>query len=159
MRIPGFGRAQYRLLACLILSAPGTAWASLGGSSDSITTDQTRMAVSHRSVAGARHTLALTNGGEVREYVNGSGVVYAVRWSGPGKPDLESLLGGHFARFQADNLNSSRRGPGGARRGLRRPPQVNRSDLKVVTGGRPGAFWGYAWLPANVPAGFDPASL
>jgi hypothetical protein len=154
MRIPGDGLAL--ISACLVCAVPGVAWASLGGSADSVTTDQSRMAVRQHSVAavgaGARHTLSLSNGGEVREYVNASGVVYAVRWSGPGKPDLESLLGGHFATFQSDNA-------GGARHGLRRPPQVSRSNLKVLTGGRPGAFWGYAWLPQNAPAGFDPASL
>jgi hypothetical protein len=155
MRIPVGGCAQFSILlgfSILFVMAPGAAWASLGGSAATITTDQSRMAVSGHSVAGARHTLSLSNGGEVREYVNASGVVYAVRWSGPGKPDLESLLGGHFATFQADN-------PGGAHHGLRRPPQVSRSNLRVVTGGRPGAFWGYAWLPQNAPAGFDPASL
>jgi hypothetical protein len=94
----------------------------------------------------------LANGGEIREYTNAAGVVYALRWTGPGKPDLQALLGPHFAALQADN-------PIAARRGLRRAPMVNRPDLRIVTGGRSGAFWGYAWLPQSVPAGFDPASL
>jgi hypothetical protein len=157
MRIPCIGWAYYwPALASVALIVPGVAHASLGGSADSVATDQHRMAVRQHGVAqaaaGVRHTLSLTNGGEVREYVNASGVVYAVRWSGPGKPDLESLLGDHFATFQAAN-------PGGARHGLRRPPMVNQSTLKVVAGGRPGAFWGYAWLPQNAPAGFDPSTL
>jgi len=145
------------LLASIVaLGLPQVAQASLGGSVDTITTDQSRMVVrSHavaRSGAGALHTLSLANGGEVREYTNAAGAVFAIRWTGPGKPDLEALLGAHFATFQSDN-------PAAARHGLRRPPSVNRSNLRVVTGGRAGAFWGYAWLPQSAPAGFDPASL
>jgi hypothetical protein len=135
---------------------PQEACATLGGSVDTITTDQSRMSVRMHAVAragaGNRHTLTLANGGEVREYTNAGGTVYAVRWTGPGKPDLDTLLGVHFATMQSDN-------PVTARRGMRRPPGVNRADLKIVSGGRAGAFWGYAWLPLLAPAGFDPSSL
>jgi hypothetical protein len=138
------------------LSVPQSAEASLGGGVDTIGADQARMRVQLHAVTpagtGALHTLTLVNGGEVREYTNAGGTVFAIRWTGPGKPDLESLLGVHFSTFQSDN-------PIGARRGLRRAPMVNRSDLRIVTGGRTGAFWGYAWLPQNAPAGFDPAAL
>jgi hypothetical protein len=144
------------MIATLGLCVSPAAQASLGGNTATVGTDQVRMQAQSHTVtpagAGARHTLALGNGGEVREYTNAAGTVYAVRWTGPGKPDLESVLGVHFATLQADN-------PISARRGLRRPPSVNRTDLRVVTGGHAGAFWGYAWLPQNVPAGFDPASL
>jgi hypothetical protein len=145
------------LLATItVLSVPQGAWASLGGNVDTITTDQSRMVVRLHAVAragaGNLHTLTLANGGEVREYTNAAGVVYAIRWTGPGKPDLESLLGVHFATMQSDN-------PVTARRGMRRAPGVNRADLKIVAGGHAGAFWGYAWLPQSAPSGFDPASL
>ena len=145
-----------KLLALLLLIAPQVAHASLGGGVDTITTDQARMPVRMHAVAragaGNRHTLSLNNGGEVREYTNAAGTVYAIRWAGPGKPDLESLMGAHYATMQADN-------PARARRGMRRAPGVNRADLRVVTGGRTGSFWGYAWLPQQAPAGFDPATL
>jgi len=144
------------LVPTLVVGLPHAASASLGGNVDTITTDQSRMVVRlhavARSGAGNLHTLTLANGGEVREYTNATGMVYAIRWTGPGKPDLESLLGVHFATMQSDN-------PVTARRGMRRPPGVNRVDLKIVSGGHAGAFWGYAWLPQSVPSGFDPASL
>jgi hypothetical protein len=144
------------LIAMAVLGLPPAAHASLGGNLDTITADQSRMSVRAHAVAragnGALHTLSLANGGEVREYANASGVVYALRWTGPGKPDLESLLGPNFATLQADN-------PVAQRHGMRRPPSVNRANLRVVTGGHPGAFWGYAWLPQSVPSGFDPSSL
>ncbi len=144
------------MIACMAILVPHAAQASLGAGTASIGADQARMRVQAHGIApagtGSLHTLTLTNGGEVREYTNAAGVVYAVRWSGPGKPALDSLLGVHFATFQSDN-------PINARRGQRRPPVVNRSNLMVVTGGKPGAFWGFAWLPQSVPAGFNPASL
>ena len=150
------GASGRLMIAIPFLLWPFSANASLGAPTVSVDTDQARMNVHLRAMvptgAGARHTLTLDNGGEVREYANAAGVIYAVRWSGPGKPDLESLLGVHFATFQADNAIATRHG-------LRRPPMVNRSNLRVVTGGRPGAFWGLAWLPQAVPAGFDPAAL
>lgn len=138
------------------LGVPMAAHAGLGGPVDSFSASPSHMMVRMHAVApvgaGARHTMSLANGGEVREYADASGMVYAVRWMGPGKPDLETLLGRHFATFQADN-------PAGARHGLRRPPRVDRPEVKIVTGGHPGAFWGYAWLPQAVPSGFDPAAL
>jgi hypothetical protein len=144
------------MIAAIAVLAPHAAMASLGGNTATINLDQARMAVQSHDVApagaGSLHTLTLNNGGVIREYINAAGLIYAVRWMGPGKPALDSLLGVHFATFQADN-------PIATRRGLRRPPMVNRPDLRIVTGGHTGAFWGYAWLPQTVPAGFDPASL
>ncbi|KUR73382.1 DUF2844 domain-containing protein [Novosphingobium sp. FSW06-99] len=143
------------MAACAVL-VPHVAMASLGGNTATVNGDQARMSVRSHVVAqsgsGTLHTLSLNNGGEVREYANAAGVIYAVRWAGPGKPALDALLGAHFATFQGDNAINHRHGQ-------RRAPLVNRSDLKVVTGGHTGAFWGYAWLPQSAPAGFDPTSL
>ena len=44
----------------------------------------------------------MSNGGAVREYVNGGGVVFAVTWRGPGRPDLAQLFGDRFSTMQAD---------------------------------------------------------
>lgn len=144
------------VIGALALLVPQAAFASLGGSAATVSGDQVRMNVRAHTMApagsGTMHTLSLANGGEIREYANAAGQIYAVRWTGPGKPDLAALLGEHYAALQTDN-------PIAARHGVRRAPSVNRSDLRIVTGGRTGAFWGYAWLPRNVPAGFDPASL
>lgn len=144
------------LMVLAALALPRAAHASLGADSTSVEADRARMGLgAHTAVrdgATVRHVLPTAGGGEIREYANAAGVVYAVRWRGPGKPDLSSLLGVHFAAFQADN-------PGTARFGRHRAPIVNRADLKVVTGGHPGGFWGVAWLPGRVPAGFDPGAL
>jgi hypothetical protein len=149
------GRA-WQALAAAALLLPTLAHAGLGGAVDAVGGDPVRMQIRLHSVTpahgGSLHTLALANGGELREYTNAAGMVYAVRWTGPGKPDLRTVLGPHFAKLQADN-------PISARHGIRRAPMVNRPDLKIITGGHTGAFWGVAWLPQAVPAGFDPAAL
>ena len=138
------------------LLLPHQAWAGLGHQVDMTSAEPGRMQVRQHMItttgSGALHRLSLANGGEVREYTNAAGVVYALRWNGPGKPDLKTLLGPHYDTLQADN-------PISARHGLRRAPMVDRADLKIFTGGHAGAFWGYAWLPQYVPAGFDPAAL
>lgn len=157
VRLTGFKqKLAWPALVALALLSPGVARAGLGGGVDLASGDPARMQVRQHLVTpalgGARHTLALANGGELREYTNAAGVVYAVRWTGPGKPDLRAVLGPHFATMLADN-------PLSRRRGIRRAPMVNRPDLKIITGGHAGAFWGVAWLPQAVPAGFNPAAM
>lgn len=133
---------------------PSATQARLGEHEDSIGTDMGHLGILSRDVAvqGTRkiHTLKLMNDGIVKEWVNAEGVVYAVTWHGPGKPDLRNLLGSHFATYQADTAR---------RHGVRSPPKSTRSDLMILSGGHPGSFWGVAWLPQAAPAGFDPNAL
>ncbi len=103
----------------------------------------------------ARHDLTRVNGGMVHELTNAQGQVFAVTWSGPGKPDLRSLLGRYFETFQAANDTSG----GRAMRALRRPQQVSQSDLQIQTGGHMGWFHGMAFIPSLAPAGFSANDL
>jgi hypothetical protein len=144
------------LAAALLPAAP--ALAELGRLADSVQTDQVRLHAALRQVTlptHVRNELTLPNGAAVHEYTNPQGQVFAIRWSGPGKPDLRSLLGDHFAAFQAANIGQ----PGRFGRILRRPPTVNTADLKITTGGHMGYFWGLAWLPALLPSGVQPGDL
>lgn len=138
---------------CLAFAAP--AHAALGGTYDSVQADRAHMAARLSSTAAATHTvhtLTLPNGGATREYARSDGVVFAVTWRGPGRPDLRQLLGVHFDTFQSDNaLRGGRR--------ARRPLSVNRTDLIVHSGGHSGAFWGVAYLPKMAPAGFSANDL
>ena len=102
----------------------------------------------------ARHDMVLPNEGEVHEFVNGEGMVFAVTWQGPGKPDLRKLLGPHFSALKADSS-----GAGRAMHSLRRPAQVSQPDLQVQTGGHMGWFHGVAFVPSLAPAGFSRAEL
>jgi len=101
-----------------------------------------------------RHDLTRGNGGTVRELTNADGQVFAVAWSGPGKPDLRSLLGRYFTTFQAANDTAGR-----TMHALRRPPQVNQSDLQIQTGGHMGWFHGVALIPSLSPPGFSASDL
>ncbi len=101
-----------------------------------------------------RHALTRPNGGSVHEMTNANGEVFAVTWSGPGKPDLRALLGSRFAVLQAASGATGR-----TMHSLRRPPQVSQSDLQIQTEGHMGWFRGLAYIPSLAPAGFAVGDL
>lgn len=140
---------------CLFLSTAASA--KLGGPVSSVTADSGRMAISSNSVAMGRymrHDLKRSNGGSVREFSNADGTVFAVTWSGPGKPDLKTLLGPYFSTFQANSVATARQ-----MHSLRRPPQVAQRDLQIQAGGHMGWFRGVAFIPSLAPAGFSVGDL
>lgn len=143
------------MTGCMLL--PGVASAQLGGSVSSVAVDRARMAASINTVEMgryARHELTRSNGGMVREFTNAAGVVFAVTWSGPGKPDLRTLLGPYFSKFQASSVAAARR-----MRSLRQPPQIAQGDLQIQVGGHMGWFHGVAFVPSLAPAGFATGDL
>lgn len=93
----------------------------------------------------------LRNQTQVHEFTDANGTVFAVSWSGPFKPDLKMLLGRHFDAFK--QAEGSR---GAANRARLR---VDTTDMVVVSTGHMGAFEGRAWLPSQLPAGFDPEEM
>ena len=103
--------------------------------------------------------------GIVREFVNGDGVVFAVAWRGPGRPDLRQLLGSAFDTFQAkvtapdSNTTVASDGAVVHHGRLRRALVVEQRDLFVHSAGHPGAFFGFATLPQQTPPGFSPDAL
>lgn len=147
------GRA---LCATGLLALAGTAHAELGGPVSSVAADSGRMQAKMASVARgayARHELTRSNDGIVREYTNADGLVFAVTWSGPGKPDLRTLLGQYFTTFQANSEVVARS------HALRRPAQVSQPDLQIQTGGHMGWFSGVAFVPSLAPPGFAMTEL
>lgn len=152
------GRVRLALISALAaFLAPASAQAELGGQAASVAIDSSRMNARMASIAmGAytRHELTRTNDGIVREFTNASGKVFAVTWSGPGKPDLRALLGSYFTALQASPSATGR-----AMHSLRRPQQVDQSDLQIQTGGHMGWFHGVAFVPSLAPAGFAPSDL
>jgi hypothetical protein len=141
------------LVTCLLAATP--ALAALGGPYASVAADRAHFAARVVSAAAATHTvhtLTLPNGGTVKEYSRPDGTVFAVTWSGRGRPDLRQLLGPWFDVMQADN--AARTGPP-----HRRPLSVSRSNFLLQSGGHSGAFWGKALLPGVAPAGFSANDL
>ncbi len=147
-----FGAAsQVMRVAALssVMTASNPVAAHLGGSRQGIEVDRAHLAAAMTSTQAATHSvhiLTTPNGGTVREFMNGDGMVFAIAWRGPGRPDLRQLLGSAFSAFQDEAA---------AHRGRsRRPLTVQRDDLVVQSGGHPGAFWGFAYRPGDMPAGF-----
>ncbi len=139
--------------AWLLLALP--AHAALGGAFSSVENDRVHLSAKMVSVTHATHavhSLTLANGDTVREFANPDGVVFAIAWQGPARPDLRQLLGSHFDTLQADSA-----APRSGR--SRRPMSVDRTDFVVHTGGHSGAFWGLAYLPQAIPSGFSANDL
>jgi len=139
----------------LVLMPSSVANAALGAHALTINAERAQAGAQMQSFKmpdHMRYELVLPNGGSVHEFANAAGDIFAVSWSGPGKPDLRTLLGGHFGRLQEAS------GVGRARM-LRQPAQVNRADIQIQTGGHMGYFWGVAYLPSLAPAGFSTSSL
>jgi hypothetical protein len=137
--------------AWLGLWAP--AHAALGGDAASIEADRARLTATMTSTvyAGyAAYVLTLPNHGVVQEFLNAQGQVFAISWRAPGRPDLRQLLGARFDALQSDNAPRT-----GHKRRRRSPLAVDRTDFVLRSGGRPGAFRGFAYLSVLVPAGFS----
>jgi hypothetical protein len=92
------------------------------------------------------HEATLASGTVVREFVAPNGIVFAVSWQGPIKPDLSQLLGEHFATLVAAGQR-----PHGDHRSVR----VQTADLVIESGGKMRGFVGRAYLPAQLPDGMS----
>ena len=87
------------LLGMVVL--PVSAWAGLGGAVDPLQQNTLNpLIVTQRATSIAKsysvHDLQDNIGGQIKEYTNAKGVVFAVTWRGPFKPDLHQLLGDYF---------------------------------------------------------------
>jgi hypothetical protein len=95
----------------------------------------------------------LATGTVVTEYVDSTGIVFAVSWVGPVLPDLTLLLGDYFPTFKAQ---TDRRRAAGLHGGS---VQLDADGLTVASAGRMGHFSGYAFAKTLVPTGVDIATL
>jgi len=141
------------MIAGLGFAAPS--FATLGGVSASIEADRAHLAARSSTIVNAAYTvhiMTLPNGGTVKEFERSDGVVFAISWRGPSRPDLRQLLGNRFAVMQADIVTTSRRR-------LRAPLTDERSDFVLHSSGHSGAFVGSAYLPQAAPANFSVSAL
>jgi hypothetical protein len=137
------------LLLCTLSALSPASWSALGGSFDTVQTDEAQMRAARRVASHTGydvHELVLGSGTVVREFVAPTGLVFAVTWQGPIKPDLNQLLGAYFPRLVAAGQS-----PHGDHRSL----SLQAADLVIESGGRMRGFAGRAYLPALVPAGVD----
>jgi len=97
--------------------------------------------------------LELHNGTVVQEFVNSSGRVFALRWSGPDLPDMGMLLGSYLPVFKASVQAARQAGKRGG------PVVVQSGGLVLVSTGAMAAFQGHAYLDALLPPGLDVQAL
>jgi hypothetical protein len=145
---------QFALTAALAIAVmPARAWASLGGDASSIGADQARVkGALMRVVTGSGYTvheMQSATGVTIREYVSGSGPVFAVTWQGSYLPDLSQILGAYYVRFQqqAERIQRSRKSRGTL--------LVEDPDFVVQMSGHQRAFGGRAYLPRSMPQGLN----
>lgn len=140
------------LIAMVAATHVAAAHAALGGDRASIEADRLHMQVKQAarvtaSAAGSYSVAETTlpSGTRVRQYTSGSGLVFAVTWSGPFMPDLRQLLGPHFNTMITRQAGLTLAG--------RRFFNLHQPDLVIESGGHPRSFAGRAYLPGALPAG------
>jgi len=136
------------ILSSILAAASLPAGATLGGTAETIVSDQSKLHAK-RAVLDRRdytvHEITSADGTLVREYVTPAGKVFGVSWTGPTIPDLAQLLGTYNAEFQTAMR---------AKRGHRSSSAiVHNPDLVVESNGHMRAFHGRAYLNSMLPSG------
>jgi len=137
----------------MILGLPFLAFATLGGSLDSVYADQAHFKANIKATKGGIYTIhELTSPTDivVREYVSPGGRVFGVSWRGPFIPDMQQLLGGYFQQYALAAKAERERHVG------RAPLNIKLPGLVVQTGGHMRAFFGRAYNPELLPVGASP---
>jgi len=123
------------------------AHATLGGDDSSIRVDQSELhgvlaITPHRNYE--LHEITNDSGMVVREFVNRSGLVFALAWSGPAMPNLRQLLGVHYEAYAQALVRLSRPG-------LHRSVRVETPHLVVESAGHLRAYAGSGLLTELLP--------
>jgi hypothetical protein len=137
-------------IVLLTLGVSLQSFAALGGTLDSVESDQSHMKASVKvTTAGTYtiHELKASSGTTIREYVSSDGRVFGVTWEGPFIPDMQQLLGTYFEQY-AKGVKAQREAHVG-----RRPLNIEMSNLIVQASGHMRAFYGRAYDPGLLPAG------
>lgn len=148
--------------ACLLFLAIGMslcgvepARAALGGDPASVLADAAELQGVDHALSLRQydiHEITADSGLSVREFVSRDGIVFAVTWTGPVMPNLQTLLGAHFPAYTAALAQVTERG-------LRRSLRIETSGLVVEAEGHMRAYVGRAYLRAVIPAGTPTSDL
>lgn len=136
-------------ISTVILAAAHVAYAVLGESADSITSDRKALsAVRGATTARDGYTIQTIESAvtTVREYLSPSGVVFGFAWNGLNHPDLSRLLGSYTGEYQ-DALRQTPHKPG------RRRLQVKTNRIIVEKWGHMRNLRGRAYVPSLIPPG------
>jgi len=147
---------SFVLAAAVLIAAlsPRMASATLGEPEITVQNDVDRAHASIKSSqdrTGYRvHEITLPSGTSMREFVAPSGMVFAVTWRGPIRPDLRQALGQYFEPF----VSAPR-----AKFADRRHLQIQQGDLIVQMSGHMRALFGRAYLSSAIPSGVNVGDL
>jgi hypothetical protein len=131
-----------------LIMAITPAWATLGQSEATVTSDQLQMK-SERRVQVLQdykvHELTTANGATVREYVSPQGSVFGVTWQGRSTPDMNQLLGTYINNLQTATPAQVKIVP---RRGM----SVKTKDFVYSNFCRMRTCQGSAYVPSLIPS-------
>lgn len=138
-------------LSLAILMIAQRAQATLGEPAESISKDTkalsaARRATTTRNSYTVQEIVSAAN--TVREYVDASGIVFAIAWNGLTHPDLSLLLGSYVGEYQ-QALRETKHVPG------RRHFQVKTNNVVVEKWGHMRNLQGRAYIPALMPQGIS----
>jgi len=142
------------VVAALLAISMSGSWAALGGRPANLGPRVLAAQTHAESTGQAAYTEVenkLESGTVVHEYTDAGGTVFAVSWSGPFLPNLKEILGVHFDTM----VEQARKAPRSGRSHFR----LKQSDLVIVSDGHMGSFEGRAWLPSQLPPGFNPGDM
>jgi hypothetical protein len=88
----------------------------------------------------------------IKEFVDSTGLVYAVRWDGPRPPDLNALLGKYFPEYSLAVVATPFRVP-------HRRLMADSNNLHISQFGRPGNLSGIIYLKNQLPPDIHPEDL
>ena len=137
------------VLITVLAGRPATA--TLGEPAESAGSGRKSLSAANRaSVTHPGYTIReYDNGGNmVREYVNQSGIVFAVAWSGLSHPDLTPLLGSYAGEYREALAKTPRE------RG-KRHFRVEANRVVVEKWGHMRSVRGRAYIPALFPSGVN----
>ena len=146
-------------VALLAGQAVVPAAAGLGDPVASVQSDRLSMKgqVRARSEAGySVQEITAAAGTVVREYVSPAGIVFAVSWNGPAKPNLQQTLGSYFAQYQT--AANAQRAQAGHHRGHNHL-QIRTPSLIVHAGGHMREYFGIAYVPSLMPQNLSVSDL
>jgi len=144
------------LILGLIVAVSTSAWATLGGTADTVETDRLEMKAAAqatvKTTGSALYTVhEISSAGTiVREYISSRGSVFAVTWQGLTIPNLQSLFGDYYPEYSEGRKNQNR---------MRAPNTLKTTNLVVHHEGHMRALHGYAQIPLLVPAGVNVEKL
>jgi len=147
-------------LGALLLAggAMRPAQAGLGDTVASVQADRVSMKGQLRTRSEAGYSvqeITAANGVLVREFVSPSGMVFAVKWSGPAMPNLQQTLGTYFAQYrtsvQAQRATGQRAG--------HHHIEIRAPSLVVHAGGHMRQYFGLAYVPSLVPQNLSISDL